>query len=145
MAPFEKDPARWTDLSWSDLHSRHSYDEREYVLATIRKKAQHWLGRACVAKLCTPDGEKPTVETRGLLVPMIVRATEIQQTGKETLFADGPEDESEIDASSADGAIAELLGEKTSLVNQRFEPHDPDAELEELIGAILAIGIKPVA
>ena len=76
---------------------------------------------------------------------MIVRATEIQQTGKETLFADGPEDESEIDASSADGAIAELLGEKTSLVNQRFVPHDPDAELEELIGAILAIGIKPVA
>jgi hypothetical protein len=98
VAPFEKDPDAWAQLPWVNLYSHEplTREARAIGLTTIGQYIRGWEARARVVKMVTPSGARVTMETRGLLVPMHVTATDVLQTGRETVDSE-PVDPGEID------------------------------------------------
>jgi len=98
VAPYERDPERWASLPWVNLYSHEplAREARTLGLTTIGQYIFEWEARARVIKMVTPEGKRVTSETRGLLVPMHVLATEVLQTGRETVDSE-PIDAEEVD------------------------------------------------
>lgn len=140
VAPFEKNPERWTTLPWVNLYSHEplAHEARTLGLTTIGQYIFEWEARARVAKMVTPEGKRVTSETRGLLVPMSVVATGVLQTGRETVDSE-PIDAEEVDW--RDVLDESGMGQPASATmrHQVFCPDD-DAADDKLREAIVASG-----
>lgn len=123
VARYEKNPEIWPRLGWVNLYS-HEALAREAGTLRLENLARYlfdWEARARVVKMITPDGKRVTPETRGLLVPMHVVATEILQTGRETVDSE-PVDVEEMDWRDVHDEGGTGDPASTEMRHQIFEP-----------------------
>lgn len=136
VAPFERNPGRWDGLPWVNLYSHepHAHEASTLGFTTIARYLIEWEARAHVTKMVTPEGKRATAETRGLLIPMHVVATEVLQTGRETVESE-PIEAEELDWADIEDESG--IGEpaSASMRHQPFQPVDATADdkLRELV------------
>lgn len=140
VAPFEKDPSKWDLLPWVNLYSHEplAREAQAIGLSTIGQYIREWEARARVSKMVTPGGGRVTSETRGLLVPMHVVATDVLQTGRETVDSE-PIEAGELDWRDVldDGGTEQHA---SAAMRHQLFGRDDDAADDKLRAAIEARG-----